>query len=91
MLNAHKNEGYYARYRSSNTGGASGDKRNVAGKLGRAGEGIGDQCEPSLRGGTSGGGCQRRKRWLEENRAAMDQYNEYVEKNGLPLAEYRMF
>jgi antitoxin CcdA len=34
---------------------------------------------------------QRRKRWLEENRAAMDQYNEYAEKNGVPLAEYRMF
>jgi len=30
-------------------------------------------------------------RWREENRAAIDSYNAWVEKNGLPLAKYRMF
>ena len=29
--------------------------------------------------------------WLEENRAALQSSNEWVEANGLPLAKYRMF
>ena len=29
--------------------------------------------------------------WLEENRAALQSSNEWVEKNGLPLAQYRQF
>lgn len=33
----------------------------------------------------------RETRWLEENREAIDSYNAWVEKNGLPLAKYRMF
>ena len=33
----------------------------------------------------------RSARWLEENRPALDAYNEWVAKNGLPLAKYRMF
>ncbi len=31
------------------------------------------------------------KQWLEENRAALESSNDYVEKHGLPLARYRMF
>jgi antitoxin CcdA len=31
------------------------------------------------------------KRWLEENRAAIESSNAYVEKHGLPLARYRQF
>jgi len=31
------------------------------------------------------------KQWLQENRAAMDAWNDYVEQNGLPLSEYRQF
>ena len=31
------------------------------------------------------------KRWLEENAEAIKEWNEWVEKNGLPLAKYRMF
>jgi antitoxin CcdA len=27
--------------------------------------------------------------WLQENKAALDSSNEYVEKHGLPLARYR--
>lgn len=34
---------------------------------------------------------QKRKRWLEESRDAIAWSNEYVEKNGLPLARYRQF
>jgi antitoxin CcdA len=33
----------------------------------------------------------RGKRWLEENMAALDSYNEWVEANGLPLEKYRLF
>lgn len=33
----------------------------------------------------------RAERWLEENRAAFDSYNEYVEEHGLPLEKFRLF
>lgn len=33
----------------------------------------------------------RAGRWVEENRAAIESSNAYVEKHGLPLDEYRMF
>lgn len=33
----------------------------------------------------------RAERWLEENRQALDSYNAYVEANGLPLADLRLF
>ena len=33
----------------------------------------------------------RRERWLEENREAIEAYNERVEREGLPLAAYRQF
>ena len=29
--------------------------------------------------------------WLEENHAALEGYNVWVEKNGLPLEKYRQF
>jgi antitoxin CcdA len=31
------------------------------------------------------------RKWLEENAEAIESMNEWVEKNGLPLAKYRMF
>ncbi|HYD70589.1 type II toxin-antitoxin system CcdA family antitoxin [Azospirillum sp.] len=34
---------------------------------------------------------ERGRRWLEENRAALESSNAYVEKHGLPLARYRQF
>lgn len=34
---------------------------------------------------------RRAEAWLEENREALESSNEYVEKNGLPLAKYRQF
>jgi antitoxin CcdA len=33
----------------------------------------------------------RGERWLEENKAALESSNAWVEKHGLPLAKYRMF
>lgn len=31
------------------------------------------------------------ERWNEQNREAIDQYNERIEQEGLPLAHYRTF
>ena len=33
----------------------------------------------------------RRQRWLEENRKAIDNYNDRVDRDGLTLARYREF
>jgi antitoxin CcdA len=33
----------------------------------------------------------RGEQWVEENRAAIDYWNAYVEEHGLPLARYRQF
>ena len=33
----------------------------------------------------------RGERWLAENADALDSFNEYLEKHGLPLEEYRLF
>jgi len=35
--------------------------------------------------------AEKGRQWLEENREAIESYNEWVRKNGLPLAKYRMF
>lgn len=35
--------------------------------------------------------AERERRWLEENAEAIRAENEYIEKNGLPLAKYRQF
>lgn len=35
--------------------------------------------------------AERERRWIEENRDAMEAYNEYIRENGLPLEKYRMF
>jgi antitoxin CcdA len=34
---------------------------------------------------------ERRRRWIEENREAMEASNKWVAEHGLPLAKYRMF
>ena len=31
------------------------------------------------------------KKWLQESRAAMESWNDYVEQHGLPLSEFRQF
>ena len=35
--------------------------------------------------------AEKTRRWKEENREAIQGWNDYVEQNGLPLAKYRMF
>ena len=34
---------------------------------------------------------ERRRRWIEENREAMEASNAYVCEHGLPLGKYRLF
>ncbi len=34
---------------------------------------------------------EKRKLWLQENAAAIDSSNAFVEENGLPLSRYRKF
>ena len=31
---------------------------------------------------------ERERRWIEDNKAALESSNQWVEKNGLPFAEY---
>lgn len=33
----------------------------------------------------------RTRQWQEENRAAIEAWNDWVDEHGLPLAEYRQF
>jgi antitoxin CcdA len=35
--------------------------------------------------------ARKSARWLEDNRAALAGYNDWVAENGLPLAKYRPF
>jgi antitoxin CcdA len=35
--------------------------------------------------------AERNRRWKEENRAAIDGYNAFVERHGVPFSEYRKF
>jgi antitoxin CcdA len=34
---------------------------------------------------------RRAERWLQENAAALESYNRFVDKNGLPLEKHRLF
>ncbi len=34
---------------------------------------------------------ERNRRWQEENKEAIEAYNAWIEENGIPLSEYRMF
>ena len=34
---------------------------------------------------------KRAERWLEENKAALSGYNQFIQASGLPLAKYRLF
>ena len=49
---------------------------------------ISQVSEAALRVATK---AERERRWKEENRAAFDYWNKWVEENGLPLAKYRLF
>jgi antitoxin CcdA len=45
-------------------------------------------CEHGLADGVR---QEKTRRWQEENAAGFDAWNAYVERNGVPLAEYRQF
>ncbi|MDF8334799.1 type II toxin-antitoxin system CcdA family antitoxin [Novosphingobium sp. HBC54] len=49
---------------------------------------ISRACEAGLRQELS---AEKGKRWQEENADALRSHNEWVENNGLPLAEFRKF
>ena len=45
-------------------------------------------CEEGLSAEIS---AERRRRWIEENREAIESSNAWVEQHGLPLAKYRPY
>jgi antitoxin CcdA len=53
-----------------------------------AGINLSQTCEAALRDAAK---AERERKWIEDNRAAMEASNAWVEKHGLPLAKYRQF
>ncbi|OIQ88031.1 post-segregation antitoxin CcdA [mine drainage metagenome] len=49
---------------------------------------LSQACERGLAAEVSEAKAQR---WQQENQAAIDDWNAYVEEHGVPLAEYRQF
>jgi len=49
---------------------------------------VSQACERGLAGSVAEA---RKARWLEDNRDAIDAYNAMVERDGLPLDEFRQF
>lgn len=49
---------------------------------------VSDACERGLAAAVAE---RQRARWLEQNKEAMDAWNEHVAEHGLPLAAYRQF
>lgn len=49
---------------------------------------VSQACERGLSAEVAGAKAER---WLAENRAAIDAWNDHVEHHGLPLAEFRQF
>lgn len=49
---------------------------------------ISEACERGLQEQVS---KTRAEQWVEENREAIEYWNAYVEKHGVPLARYRQF
>lgn len=49
---------------------------------------LSSACEQGLAAAVK---AEKERRWLEENAEAIRSYNEWIRKNGNPLARYRMF
>lgn len=49
---------------------------------------LSSACEQGLAAAVK---AEKERRWLEENAEAIRSYNEWIRKNGNPLAKYRMF
>jgi antitoxin CcdA len=54
----------------------------------RLGLNVSHACESGLEAAVK---KAREAEWLEANKDALEQWNEWVEKNGLPLAGFRQF
>ncbi|MDX8465811.1 type II toxin-antitoxin system CcdA family antitoxin [Mesorhizobium sp. VK23B] len=52
------------------------------------GIGISSVAEAAIAAAVS---AEKTRRWQEENREAIDSWNDYVRRHGLPLAKYRLF
>lgn len=52
------------------------------------GVGVSQAAEAGLRAAIR---SARERKWRDENRAAIEAWNTYVEQHGVPLAEYRQF
>ncbi len=53
-----------------------------------AGINLSQTCEAALRAAAK---AERERRWQEENRGAIEEWNAWVAEHGLPLAKYRQF
>ena len=49
---------------------------------------LSSACEEGLAAAVK---TEKERRWIEENADAIRSYNEWIAKNGNPLAKYRMF
>jgi antitoxin CcdA len=49
---------------------------------------LSSACEEGLAAAVK---AEKERRWLEENADAIRSYNEWIRKNGVPLAKYRRF
>jgi len=54
----------------------------------KAGLNLSQVCEAALRAATK---AEQERRWKEENREAIDSSNAWLEENGLPYAELRLW
>ena len=49
---------------------------------------VSQACEQGLAAAVSDA---KTKKWQDENRASFEAWNDYLEQNGIPLAEFRQF
>lgn len=49
---------------------------------------LSQACEDGLAAATK---AERERRWLEENRGALESNNSYIEAHGMPLARFRRY
>lgn len=49
---------------------------------------LSQACEDGLAAASK---AERERRWLEENRAAIESNHAYIEKHGMPLARFRRY
>jgi antitoxin CcdA len=49
---------------------------------------LSSACETGLAAAVK---AEKERRWLEQNKPALDSWNRYIAEHGLPLAKYRTF